>query len=229
MNKAYHTTVIIPVYNDASSLRTVINGLNAHSYYNIIVVDDGSEQEILKEISDLRVHYIRHAVNLGQGAAIQTGFDHARNCHADIAVTFDADGQHDPADIAALIEPLIRDEADIVLGSRFLRQQSPNIPWTRKILLQCARIINWMFSGILLTDAHNGLRAMNRKSLFLMQITENRMAHASEMLFIIREHQLRHKEIGVNVRYTAYSKSKGQSGWESIRILFDLFLHQMFK
>jgi glycosyltransferase involved in cell wall biosynthesis len=228
MNKD-HIVIIIPVYNDASSLRTVLMGLHANDYNDIVVVDDGSEQDIHKEIKDLSVHYLRHVVNLGQGAAIQTGIDYAKNLGADIFVTFDADGQHDPADIATLTEPLINKEADITLGSRFLKRPQIYVPWPRKFLLQCARIINWMFSGILLSDAHNGLRAMNMKALSAIRITENRMAHATEILLIIKEHQLRYREIGVNIRYTKYSRAKGQSGWDSIRILFDLFLHKIFK
>jgi hypothetical protein len=99
----------------------------------------------------------------------------------------------------------------------------------KKVVLHTARLINYIFSGLLLSDAHNGLRAFNATALQKITITENRMAHASEILFEIKKHKLRFKEVPVTISYTAYSKKKGQSIWDSVRILFDLILHKLFK
>lgn len=92
-----------------------------------------------------------------------------------------------------------------------------------------ARYVNFLFTGLLLSDAHNGFRALNRKAAELIRIKENRMAHASEILILVKKHKLRLKEVAVEVRYTEYSKAKGQSGWNSIRILFDLLLHKLLR
>lgn len=221
--------IIIPVYNEKEKIRSVITELIAHSYGNIVVVDDGSVEDIFGEVRDLPVVYLKHLANLGQGAALQTGFNFARQYHHDVIVTFDADGQHDSGDIAALVKPVINDEADIVFGSRFLSGKAPDVPTIRKHMLKFARLVNYLFSGILLTDAHNGLRAFNSKTLNLLRITENGMAHATEILYEIKKHGLRYREVGVNIRYSAYSKRKGQSDWNSIRIFFDLVLHKLFR
>src|SRR4029079_19417277 len=125
-----------------------------------------------------------------QGAALQTGIDYAKMLEADIVVTFDADGQHSAADVKTLVEPLLKNEVDIVLGSRFLTTNT-DIPFPRKIVLQVARWVNFLFTGILLTDAHNGLRALGKRGLEKITITENRMAHASEILFEIKKQNLK--------------------------------------
>jgi hypothetical protein len=103
------------------------------------------------------------------------------------------------------------------------------MPMSRRIVLQMARIVNYVFSGILLSDAHNGFRAMNRKAFSVISLSENRMAHASEFLFEIKKHHLIFGEVPVDIRYTPESKKKGQSSVDGIRILFDLVLHKLFK
>jgi len=112
------------------------------------VVDDGSAIPVIKQLHDLPVVLLQHKVNLGQGAAIQTGLTYARKLHADIAITFDADGQHNEEDINSLLAPIINNEADVVLGSRFLHDRANTIPFIKKFILQVARIINFFFSGV---------------------------------------------------------------------------------
>ena len=144
-------------------------------------------------------------------------------------VHFDADGQHQLSDIEKLLKPLLGMECDITLGSRFLQQQAKEIPVRKRAIIYVARYINLLFTGILLSDAHNGLRAMNKKAADLLTLSENRMSHASEILFLIKKHKLKILEIPVSILYTPYSKQKGQSIWNSIRILFDLLLHKLFQ
>ncbi len=220
--------VVLPVYNEGPVIRQVISSL-LKIVTTIIVVDDGSTVPVIKQLHDLPVVLLQHKVNLGQGAAIQTGLTYARKLHADIAITFDGDGQHNEEDINSLIAPIITNEADVVLGSRFLPDSPGIVPFTKKFILRFARIINFLFTGVLLTDAHNGLRALNRTALEKINLTENRMAHASEFLFEIKKHKLRCKEIPVHVRYTDYSIQKGQRPRDSIKVLFDLLLHKLFK
>ena len=145
---------------------------------------------------------------------------------AEIVIHFDADGQHTATDINKLVEPIINNESDIVFGSRFLNNQSSqNIPFIKKIVLQIARYVNWFYTGILLSDAHNGLRALNKKAISTIVISENKMAHASEILYLTKKNNLRYKEVPVTISYTSYSQKKGQGILNSINIL----IHLIFK
>jgi glycosyltransferase involved in cell wall biosynthesis len=220
--------IIIPVFNHDAQLAAVINGLQERGYANIIVVNDGSVTDIWSIVSSKNIIYLEHCINLGQGAALQTGFTYALARGADIAVSFDADGQHDPDDIPQLLAPIINGKADIVCGSRFINSGGASIPLSRRVIIRAARIINYLFTGIMLTDAHNGLRAMNEKTIKTIRLSENRMAHATEILFEIKKHGLRIKEVPVNIQYTNYSMQYGQSSWNSIKIFFDILFYKLF-
>ena len=221
--------VIIPVYNESIIVRDVVNRLYETQLRTIIVVDDGSKNNIQELLKDFPVFYLRHRINLGQGAALQTGFTFAKSLDADMVITFDADGQHDVGDIEALIQPVKDDETDVTMGSRFLSAGNNQIPQVKKMILKMARVVNFLLTGMLLTDAHNGLRVMNKNALGKIYLTENRMAHASEFLFQLKKHKLRYKEVPVKISYTNYAREKGQSPWDSIKILFDLVLHKLFR
>ncbi len=214
--------VIVPVFNEAAVLEQTLSELVAQKY-NIILVDDGSSDDAEKIARKFPVHFLKHLLNIGQGAALQTGMDTAKYLGADIVVHFDADGQHDVMEICRITEPLLENRCDIVFGSRFLKNDSSqSIPVTRKIILHAARYLNWLFYGILLSDAHNGFRAMNRKALEQIVFTQNRMGHASEILFFVKRNRLRYEEIPVTIRYNNYSRKKGQTIFNSINIFFDL-------
>ena len=111
----------------------------------------------------------------------------------------------------------------------FLKKGLHNASLVKQSVLKIARLINFLFTGLYLTDAHNGLRAMNRKAAQEIYIKENGMAHATEILLLIHQHGLKYKEIPARVIYTQYSKNKGQSVFNSIRIFFDLVLHKLFE
>lgn len=228
MPPPHKIVVIIPAYNEGVVLLSVIKEILLTGFV-LIVVDDGSDIPLNQILQPYPLFYIRHRANLGQGAALQTGFDFAKKLNPDIIITMDADGQHHSSSIDSMIEPLLTNEVDIVLGSRFLSPGQTSVPIMKKLVLHTARLINYIFSGLLLSDAHNGLRTFNANALNKITITENRMAHASEILFEIKKHKLRFKEVPVTISYTAYSKQKGQSVLDSFRILFDLILHKLFK
>jgi glycosyltransferase involved in cell wall biosynthesis len=220
------TAVVIPYFNELSSIGKVLDELKNH-LVNIVIVDDGSAEAL--KIPYCNVVVIRHKVNLGQGAAIQTGFEYALKKGAKYLVTFDADGQHDPADLPLLINNIKIEGYDVVLGSRFLSTEQEGMPAGRKRLLKFSRYVNYLFTGLFLSDAHNGLRAFSDEAARTVKLTENRMAHATEILSIIKKNKLRFREVPVSVRYTQYSKMKGQSSLNSIRIFFDLVLHKLFE
>lgn len=219
--------VVIPAFNEGECLSLVIDQL-VDKTYNLVVVDDGSKNDLLPLIKNKPVFFLRHKINLGQGAAIQTGIDFAISRQASYVVTFDADGQHDANDISKMLDALSKKESDIALGSRFI-EKSRSIPARRKLLLQLARFINYIFTGLFLTDAHNGLRVMTREAAGKIRIKENRMAHATEILSIIRKEKLKYIEVPVTVYYTDYSRSKGQTATGGFRILFDLLLNKIFR
>lgn len=229
-NQIDHTKIfiVIPSFNENIIIKEVINNL-LRLPYKIIVVDDGSEPALFDQLKGLPVHVLRHEVNLGQGAALQTGIEYGLSLKAEYIVTFDADGQHQADDIDKLLQPLFNNEADICIGSRFMSGSNNSMPAGRKLILKTGRWVNYLLTGLLLTDAHNGLRAMNSKAASSIHITQNRMAHATELLTEVRKNKLRYKEIPVTIQYTAYSKNKGQTAWSSFRIFFDLLLNKIFR
>jgi len=219
--------IVIPCYNEAGIIRETIAAV-IEKGYSIIVVDDHSTDNTKEQLKEIPVIYIRHRLNLGQGAALQTGIKVALKKGAEHLVTFDADGQHDVDDIDGMLHKLKEGQVDIVLGSRFLPGAGGNISTGRKLLLKTACYLNYLFTGIMLTDAHNGLRVMNRHAAESIHLKENRMAHATEILKEIKKHGLKFGEFPVHIHYSGYSKKKGQSLLNSIRIFFDLVLNKIF-
>jgi glycosyltransferase involved in cell wall biosynthesis len=217
--------IVVPVFNEGPVIGDVIRQLS-HVYPNVVAIDDGSEDETYPRLLETGATVIRHAVNLGQGAALRTGMDYALTRGADILVTFDGDGQHRVSDIERLLERLTEVDADIALGSRFM-EGPRGIPPGRRILLQGAVAFTRIASGIRLTDAHNGLRAMTAEAARRLDITQPRMAHASEILHGIVKHDLRFVEVPVQVRYTTRSRTKGQGTLDALNILFELFIQRL--
>lgn len=225
MNRVF---IVIPAYNEQQTLSEVIDGIRVAGEYVLVIVDDGSDPPLNSFIQQHGCHIIRHAVNLGQGAALQTGISYSLQKGADIIVSFDADGQHDPRDIKPLVSAVLEGKADVVMGSRFAGE-APQMPFTRKVLIHFARIFHYMLTGLWMSDAHNGIRALSRKAASKIQLKENRMAHATELILEIKRHSLKWMELPVTVHYSAYSRKKGQSSANSIRILFDVVLHKLFR
>ncbi|MFN2442046.1 MAG: glycosyltransferase family 2 protein [Thermoanaerobaculia bacterium] len=216
--------IVMAAYCEDAAVGETVRGLRTR-YSNVIVVDDGSPDQTATEALEAGAMVLRHVVNRGQGAALQTGIDHALQMGARYIVTFDADGQHSVADIPLLLEPLRSGRCDVVLGSRFLR--SAQIPTPRKLVLKAGVIFTRIVSGIRVTDTHNGLRAFTREAAERIEIRLDRMAHASELLDQIGRSDLRWIEVPVEVRYTDYSKRKGQSSLAGFRIAWDFLIGRL--
>jgi len=213
------TWVVIAAFNEGKVIRDVVSNV-AREGWSVVVVDDGSRDDTAAQARAGGVLVVRHAVNLGQGAALQTGIDFALRRGARYIVTFDADGQHAVEDIPSLIAALA--DADIALGSRFLGRVE-GATQKRMALLKTAVAVSNGLSGLKLTDAHCGLRAFRAAAAPRLRMTQDRMAHASELLRKIRTSGVRVVEVPVTVRYTEHSMSKGQGGMQAVRILFDYF------
>lgn len=200
------------------------------TFRNVVAVDDGSVDGSAAEIVKAGAVLVRHAVNLGAGAAMETGLAYALvQPGAQYFVTFDADGQHQARDAISMVEALRARDVDVVLGSRFMESgQAEGIPRSRRLLLMAARRFESMTSGVQLTDAHCGLRAFNRQFAQQIQLTLRGMAHASELLAVLKRSGLRYREVPVTVLYTDYSMRKGQKSINSVNIAMDVWLHQLF-
>lgn len=216
---------VIPAYNEQQMIKDVIASIRPH-VDEVVVVDDGSLDNTYHEALSAGAKVARHLINRGQGAALQTGMSIALLRDADIIVHFDSDGQHPSHQIKEIVEPLLNDEADIVVGSRFLDTTS-NVPFLRKIILKLGALFTRIMSGLKITDSHNGFRALNRKSAEKIVLRQDRMAHASELLQLVARHNLRFREIPVTITYSEYSKAKGQSSMNAFKIIIDLIKGSM--
>ena len=194
----------------------------------MIVIDDGSSDDTSSIALSSGATLLHHTVNLGQGAALQTGIEYSLFAGAQIIVTFDADGQHCSDDISKLVKPIFRGQAEIVLGSRFLGQ-AENIPPSRWFLLKSAILFTRLVSGVSLTDVHNGFRAFSRKAAKNLDIKINRMAHASELIDQIIKSNLCYIEVPVQLCYTDYTRKKGQKTLGAFRIVTDYILGRIFR
>ena len=219
--------IVVAAFNEATVLGPIVSDLMRRTY-RVVVVDDGSSDATGQIALSAGATVITHPVNLGQGAALQTGIKFALQQGAAFVVTFDADGQHRPSDIARLIEALTDYDAAYALGSRFLGS-SRGMPLGRRLLLQVAIRLNRVMTGLRLTDTHNGLRAMTRDGASRIFLRQNRMAHASELLEQIAASGLRHVEVPVTIDYTRYSLAKGQRLSDSLAILFDLSAQKLHR
>ena len=212
--------VVIAAYNEAEVLGRVVADVRQREY-QIVVVDDGSGDTTGDMAHNAGAAVVRHPVNLGQGAALQTGIYYALCQGADYIITFDADGQHRVQDIDALIAAIEKHGVDFALGSRFLGS-AIDLPPARRILLKAAIRFTRLTTGLRITDTHNGLRAMTRRGASCISLRQNRMAHASEFLDQIAHSGLPWVEVPVTIRYSGYSLAKGQRLGDSLAILVDL-------
>ena len=221
------TWVIVPAYNEATVVADVVHSLRV-SFPNVVVVDDGSVDDTANVAAAAGAHVLRHPVNLGQGAALQTGFVYCTRRQAGFVVTFDADGQHEVADVVRLLAALSARHLDVALGSRVIGH-TIGMSLGRRSLLKAAVLFTRWTTGLKLTDAHNGLRAFTGAAAATIRLRHNRMAHASEILEQIARHKLKFEEVGNTVRYTDYSRAKGQKASNAIGIVLDLVARRMQK
>lgn len=222
--------VVVPAYKEASVLPTVIQGLAAYIPRDqIVVVNDGSPDDTADVAMSQGVITLSHPINRGQGAAIATGVAAALRLGAEIIVTFDADDQHSPSDLPAMVDPIRQGRADVALGSRFVGDGKGNVPAGRRMLLRGGVIFTRLISRIRVTDTHNGLRALSRNAAGQISIRQDGMAHASEILDEIGRLGLTYEEVPVHIRYSEYSMSKGQRNRDAVKLAMRIVMFKVMR
>lgn len=217
---------VVRCFNEASVVGRVVRDLRA-VFPNVVGVDDGSTDGSTRVMQEAGARVVRHDINLGAGAALQTGLEFALlDPNAAYFLCFDADGQHQVADAVAMIDRLRQGEVDILIGSRFLGHADA-MPTVRRAVLRMARVFERMTSGVALTDAHNGLRAFTRRFAALVDLRISDMAYASELLNQIARSGLPYAEHPVTIEYTPYSVAKGQRSINSVNIAVDVIVNTL--
>lgn len=218
------TWVVIPLYNEADVIGEVVRGLR-ESFRHVACIDDGSSDRSASIASEAGAVVVRHPINLGQGAALQTGIEYSLSRPAcRYVVTFDADGQHRVEDAAAMMEHAREDDLAIVFGSRFLDDRT-RPGWMKRVMLKTVVAVTNLTTGTRLTDAHNGLRVIRRDAAEQVHLRQDRMAHATEIVLQLNRTGLPWAEHPVELLYTDYSRAKGQSVLNSVNILVDLLVN----
>lgn len=195
-----NVTVILPAFNEEVSIGSMVL-LSRYYADNVVVVDDGSSDRTAEIARKAGAEIIVHEVNKGKGAALKTGFAAADHLGADIIVTMDSDGQHNPAEIPKLIEPIIRGEADIVNGSRYLNGLGKNTPSYRRVGQTILDGVTNLNSGLQITDSQSGFRAFSASTKDIFRFKAQGMAIESEMLADAGKSGLRVTEVEIGVRY----------------------------
>ncbi|QYH37136.1 glycosyltransferase family 2 protein [Salinibacterium sp. M195] len=209
------------MFNEGSVIASVVTELRK-SIPHVVCIDDCSTDNSVAQAESAGAIVVRHPINLGQGASLQTGFEFVRTIpEMTEIVTFDADGQHQVADALDMVQKLRDEHLDIVIGSRFLDDRT-DMSRLKRAVLRLATGYTRMTTGMALTDAHNGLRVISRDLLMKMQLKQNRMAHASELIDQVRFHHATWAEHPTHIVYTDYSRSKGQSVLNSVNILVEI-------
>ncbi len=227
MDDANNAWVVIPAFNEEAKIAEVVRDVR-QVFASVVVVDDGSSDQTAARARAAGAAVVVHPINLGQGAALQTGIDCALAHGARWLVTLDADGQHDPREARDMLAYAQREHLDVALGSRFMGA-TVGMTRGRWLLLKVALLFQTLTTRMRLTDVHNGLRAISAPAARRIRLRQNRMAHASELVSIIRRERLRYREFPVTIRYTDYSKSKGQGALGALNILTDLLLGRLTK
>lgn len=222
--------IVLPAFNESAIISKVLKSLpkRIKGIKNIetVVVDDGSSDSTREEALRLGVNVLSHILNRGVGAATKTGIHWAKKRNADTVITFDADDQHFPEDIERIVQPIVKNKADLVIGTRFKKKQS--IPFDRLILNWLANLATLILFGVYSTDSQSGLRALSKKAIDLIEFKSDRMEFSSEILLEAKRNDLRVREVPIKVKYTNYSRLKGQKNINAIPI-FAKFLVKLLR
>lgn len=212
---------VIPAFNEEKNIAAIINQVRPLAD-RLVIVDDGSNDRTADFAAEAGVILLKHIINRGQGAALRTGTKYCLNNGADIIVHFDADGQFLSRDIKHITAPIKNGAAQVVFGSRFLNSEhSANMPILKKyFIMPLAKAANKIFFNVNLTDPQSGFRAMSAEAARKISWQQDRMAHCSEIMFAVKNHNFKVQEIPIKVIYRNF----GQNFFGGLKILQDLFI-----
>lgn len=222
---------ILAAFNEEKQIEKTVSKLKNAGYSNIVVVDDGSIDMTYELAKKQGVHVLRHVVNRGQGAALRSGTDYALKKKAKYIIHFDADGQHRVEDISAMMQPLLKNEAQICLGSRFLdKNKKTRMPFHRAFYVKGGLFFTKIMTGLKLTDTHNGFRAMTAKAAKELEITQDEMEHASEILELIARKKIKYKEVPVIIKYDEETLKNSKNSFKSgVKIILKTIWYKFMK
>jgi polyprenyl-phospho-N-acetylgalactosaminyl synthase len=219
-------TVVVPAYNEEARVAVVVSALRM-SFGRVVVVDDGSADGTAELAAAAGATVVRHPSNLGQGAALQTGFAYAlSDPDMRYVITFDSDGQHRVEDAVSLLATARETGVDVVLGSRFLTPDN-TVPTARRLVLRAGIAFTRATTRLGVTDTHNGLRVLSRRAAQQIDLTLSDMAHASQLLGLIARRGLSWTEAPVVIDYEDETRRRGQSNVNALNIVFDLALERL--
>ncbi len=215
--------ILIPCFNESRVITQTITELSKY-FENILVVDDGSTDNTSNLLKSLNVTVLQHPINLGQGAAVSSGFEFISTIdNSKAVITFDADGQHSVNDALAFANEIISSSEEIIFGSRFIHHEK-NIPFTKRLVLKMVTKISNFILKMNLSDTHNGLKAFKIDVLDKIKLKTSNYAFESELLAIVSKLGISYRELPSDIIYTEYSKTKGQSLRNGMRILESLVI-----
>ncbi len=222
--------VVVPAYNEEKMIKKTINSLHNEGYYNIIVVDDGSNDRTYDILKKCDVIVCRHVINRGLGGALGTGISCALLYEPKVIVTFDADGQHDPKDIEKVVHPIINEDYDFVIGSRLMdKEQLKNMPIVKRLGNWGLNFLTYFMGGYFVSDSQSGLRGFsyNGAKKIVKQLKSNRYEVSSEFVVLAKRNNLKLKEVPIKTIYTDYSMSRGTNIITGFKILVKLLIHKL--
>ena len=196
----------IPAYNEEDTIARIV--LLTKKYVDrVIVCDDGSTDLTGEIAGELGAILVKHAQRKGYGAAIQLLFNEAQKLGADIIISLDGDGQHDPNEIPELIKPIINGIADVVIGSRFLGKDNNHVPRLRRVGISAITRLTNATSGINISDAQSGFRAYSKKAIHILELNEKGMGASAEILLKATKAKLKIIEVPSIIRYKGLNTS----------------------
>lgn len=200
--------VVVPAFNEEAVIGDVVRSIINCGFKNVIVVDDGSTDHTYDNARNAGAIAYRHRVNRGKGAAVKTGLMASKMRRAEIVVTMDGDGQHDPLDIDSVIEPILSSDIDVVLGTRMFIFK--NISFYKVFANKIANILTRILTGIWVSDSQSGFRAFDARALDIIYEVGDKYEYDSEIIRQIARNSLKYKEVPIKVYYTDYSMKKAQ-------------------
>ncbi len=230
MGTAKHLVIVIPAYNESRVIGEVLASLPKTlpgiGKITLLVVDDNSSDNTAAIIRDNGATCIHHEMNLGAGGATVTGIEAAKKLKADIVVTMDADGQHSPDDLCAVIRPILDREVDVVLGSR-MKAQAKGMPWHKVIGNNLLNAVTFAFYRIWVSDSQSGYKAFSRKAVTMIELKTSGYELCSEIIGEIKNKKLRYTEVPISTIYTDYSKRKGQLALNAVNIILGILVSKI--